>query len=291
MVTIAELKVNCQNPVTQSTKNRLDQFYMKSAIYLSWLFIKLGLSANNVTVLSGLVCIFGGIMLAMRSPWLTLLGISCFVLFHILDCSDGQVGRYRKQSSLYGHFLDGYMHFVFDAAFFSGIGIGALISYFHISLVLAVFVALLVPIMFRLILYCGWTIICYERMNMIRAGREKSNDNVANIDLDAPTSELSKNTLPKKIRSILGPVLSIFFSSNAPYAFFCLLVIQLIVNRLFGAMHDFRIYLIVYVAIVGPLLIIRALRQRLKTKAFDKNYLRLFVRPEKISLPRDYFFQ
>lgn len=289
MCSVAELKAKCQNPVTQATRNRLDQFYMKSGIYFSWLLIKLGFSANGVTALSGLVCIIGGVLLAMRSPWLISLGIGCFVLFHILDCSDGQVSRYRKQASLYGHFLDGYMHFVFDAAFFGGIGIGALVSFFHVGLAVAAFVAMLVPIMFRLILYCGWTIICYERMNMIRAGREQYHDNVVDVDLDSQSPPTPK-TLVKRIRTMIGPALSIFFSSNVPYAFFGLLVIQLITNRLFGAMYDLRIFLIIYVAIVGPLLIIRALRQRLRAKAFDKGYLRLFIHPGKIILPRDYFF-
>ena len=265
---------------------------MKSAIYFSWFFIKLGLSANGVTVVSGLICLIGGVLLTARSIWLIFLGAACFILFHILDCSDGQISRYRKQSSLYGHFLDGYMHFVFDAAFFVGVGIGALTSHLNIGIALATIVAILVPIMYRTILYCGWTIICYERMNMIHAGRAQQIDNVAKIDLDYVTPEIrKKNPVGKRIRALIGPTLTVFFSSNAPYAFFILLIGQLVAKLLLNAVFDVRIYLIVYVAIVGPILIVRALRQRLKTNALDKNYLMLFFRPDKIELPRDYFFQ
>lgn len=291
MTSIAELRTICQNPVTHYSGNFLDQFYMKVAIYFTWVFIKLKMTANNVTILSGILCIVGAFLLASRSILIVILGIVCFIIFPILDCSDGQVGRYNKQTSIYGHFLDGYMHFVYDAAFFTGVAIGAFSLKFNTFMVVCGFLAVLAPIMYKNILYCGWTIICYERLNAIHLGKEVIEgckaDGCTKVNGVAPSGELK--TL-KKIRSWFILLSTSVFSQYAPIAFLVLSILQITINVVLNSSFEFRPVLIVYVGFVGPVYVILTLWKRFKTNAFEGGYERLFVNPNLIKLPRDYFF-
>lgn len=66
--------------------------------YLSWVFIKLGVSANGVTLLSAVVFIAGAVMLAL--PWEAawIVGSLLVVFYHALDHCDGEVARYYRRT-------------------------------------------------------------------------------------------------------------------------------------------------------------------------------------------------
>jgi hypothetical protein len=291
-VSIAELRTICLNPVTHSTDNFLDQIYMRLAIYLTWAFIKLRLTANNVTVLSGILCIIGAFLLALGSIYWVILGTICFIIFPVLDCSDGQVGRYNKKTSIYGHFLDGYMHYVFDAAFFTGITIGAFSLHFNRFMVVCGFLTVLTPLMCRNILYCGWTIICYERMNAINSKKEVlggyEGDDVPTVDNIAPRGTFK--VFKKKLRSWLVLLsISAFSQSHAPITLLVLSILQIIINVFLNNSLDFRPILIIYIGTIGPVYVIITLWKRFKANAFEDGYIRLFIDSSRIKLPRDYF--
>lgn len=65
------------------------------------------LSANQVTVLSVLIGVAGGLLLIVQaSPW-HLVAAGLVFLSQVLDCADGMVARMRKSSSEIGRMLDG----------------------------------------------------------------------------------------------------------------------------------------------------------------------------------------
>jgi hypothetical protein len=69
------------------------------------------ITPNQVTVLSGLVAILAGLVLATSTPsrpWQPVLAAAIFFLSIVLDCADGQLARLRRQSSFAGRALDGY---------------------------------------------------------------------------------------------------------------------------------------------------------------------------------------
>ena len=74
--------------------------------YVAWLFIKLGISANQTTIIGGVIGIAGCVLLAFGSYPMIIIGVSLFALYSLSDCVDGAIARVTKTTSNYGHFLD-----------------------------------------------------------------------------------------------------------------------------------------------------------------------------------------
>ena len=127
METIAELREICQTTRPSIFKDPLSRLYYKISIYLTWICLNLKMSANQVTILSGLIAILGGLLIASESIFVTLIGAMCFHLFAILlDMSDGEVARYRGEGGVEGHYLDWFMHFITPTALVIGLFLGSL---------------------------------------------------------------------------------------------------------------------------------------------------------------------
>lgn len=93
---------------SDETDDPIDVFvYDPIAIRLTYLFIKLGWSANAVTLSSLFFGVGGAFLLYPRDLLLNFLGVACEIFAAILDCSDGQVARLAHTSSQFGRLLDG----------------------------------------------------------------------------------------------------------------------------------------------------------------------------------------
>lgn len=82
------------------------------AMVFSKLFIKLHIIPNAVTVLSGIVGVAGGILLAFSNLWMDIAGVVLIILAAVFDASDGQVARLTKKYSNLGRTLDGFADFL-----------------------------------------------------------------------------------------------------------------------------------------------------------------------------------
>ncbi len=105
---IDELRRICQS--------REDQFYQmgwvernilrRVSIYFTKFFLIIGASANQVTSLSFLIAIIGGVFLTFANPIYWIIGALLLLLFTVLDLADGEVARYRGSASPSGAFWD-----------------------------------------------------------------------------------------------------------------------------------------------------------------------------------------
>jgi len=91
----------------------------------TWLFARLGLSPNAVTlaficcgVAAGVVVAFGGLATAIIAVVLVQAGLLC-------DCADGELARLTKRTSVGGVYLDRVGHYLCDAAMIVGLGLRA----------------------------------------------------------------------------------------------------------------------------------------------------------------------
>ncbi len=82
------------------------------AMMFSKAFIKMHVIPNVITVLSGIVGVAGGILLAFNSLLLNIIGVLLIILAAVFDASDGQVARLTKKYSNLGRTLDGFMDFL-----------------------------------------------------------------------------------------------------------------------------------------------------------------------------------
>jgi len=79
-------------------------FVWKISAPITYLLVRTPISANQVTVIQEIIGTIGAIMLAVPSIKIMLLGIFLIQFGFILDCVDGEVARYKGQSSVRGVF-------------------------------------------------------------------------------------------------------------------------------------------------------------------------------------------
>ena len=102
-------------------------FARKVSIYITWLLLHTPISANQVTLLSLAVMLGGLACIAAGTAALLAVGVALLLLAYILDCCDGEVARYRNQTSLRGEYLDALVHATTIPAMFLAAGTGLML--------------------------------------------------------------------------------------------------------------------------------------------------------------------
>ena len=92
----------------------------KVSIYITWLFLQTSIKPNTMT-LFGLSCSFAAAIALIFNA--LLLAIILILLFIIMDFSDGEVSRYRGQTSKEGSYLDKIYIFLGHPIIMAGVAI------------------------------------------------------------------------------------------------------------------------------------------------------------------------
>lgn len=98
--------------------------FRPAGFLLTWLAIRIGLTSEAVSWLSGFVALLGCLCLLCSQQQLLPIGIGLLVLFNLLDCVDGSIARTMKTANSYGRYLDSIMAWV-DMGFWALMGIMA----------------------------------------------------------------------------------------------------------------------------------------------------------------------
>ena len=118
---INQLRHLCQDPIRSKDLFLVSLFYRKISIYFTWVFLLTPISANQVTILS---LIFGLVSAIFFSYGSYLVGSLLFLFALLLDYVDGEIARFRKNSSIKGVYLDIISHYIIDPFMFLGVSIG-----------------------------------------------------------------------------------------------------------------------------------------------------------------------
>jgi len=125
-LSLKELNEICQKPHYKEVGNwMVRKIERPLALYFTWAFLHTPLSANHITLISIGCGLVGGLFFTCPASSSLLIGVILFHAWYLLDHVDGQVARYRNQSSLSGVYLDYLSHYIVHAAFFFGIGFQA----------------------------------------------------------------------------------------------------------------------------------------------------------------------
>jgi hypothetical protein len=109
--TLAELKARVQKPRHREIGNWLARRVARpSAIYGTWVAVRLGLSANLVTTAAWLSSMAAAVAVGWGAPATFVVGVALAHLAFWLDHVDGQVARWRGTAGLDGTYLDYLMH-------------------------------------------------------------------------------------------------------------------------------------------------------------------------------------
>ncbi len=302
MESIHELRNICQKPKIESREaigfnyhGFKKQCDLKVSIYFTWIFLRLGISANTVTILSGIFCIIGGFLLCSRSIWIVVLGIVFFYIYSLLDHCDGDIARYNKKSSLLGFFLDWYVHYLRDAAMFTGLAIGSFADQPSVFIIICGFLSVLTPIFDKSVVGCGWTVISWNRLERMQKGAGII-DNLEGFDLNNNTATITDEQGKKSISFIMILVrrlwriaISIFQHQWSPLVLIILAITQILINAIVSISFDFRPILVFYTGLFGPIYVCIRLCRVIKNNAFEDRYKLLFSKRNEVSV-RDYFF-
>jgi phosphatidylglycerophosphate synthase len=148
MPTIAELRAATQPPSIferNSGEHWAGRLYMRRlSPYLTRLLLRTGIGANGVTWLMILAGVAAAGVLALPGL-LPAIGAVLLIQLHLLlDCSDGEVARWRGEKSVLGVYLDRIGHWLTEGALPIALGIRTGDdTYVMLGLVASVFVLLI----------------------------------------------------------------------------------------------------------------------------------------------------
>lgn len=127
--TVAEVKSGGQPPGVKERTNEehwAGRTYMRDlSPYFTWVFVRLGVTPNQVTVLMVVCGVLAGVVLAFGGLWSAIVAALLIQLYLLLDCSDGEVARYTGKTSVAGVYLDRIGHYLSELALLIGLGMRA----------------------------------------------------------------------------------------------------------------------------------------------------------------------
>ena len=100
-------------------------FARKIAFLVVPIFLKMKISANQISILAIIIGIIAAIFIMLGDFWAILSGAILMQVWLILDKVDGVIARYRKTTSKFGEFLEEFDGAIIAVLFFSSIGVAA----------------------------------------------------------------------------------------------------------------------------------------------------------------------
>ncbi len=97
------------------------------SFYLTWMFLQLGISANQATYISMAIGAAGCGLMAFGDYGVRITGALLVSFWIVLDCVDGNIARFKKTSSNYGELIDALSGYMMNGLLFLSVGIGAFI--------------------------------------------------------------------------------------------------------------------------------------------------------------------
>jgi hypothetical protein len=124
-VTLQEVRNRCAEGRFFSYEGLNDRVWAPISVFFVWVFVRLGWSGNAVSILSGLIAMAGGAMMASKDPIIMVIGSFGYMIYYMLDYVDGGVARFNRKSGIGGQYIDWSMHAVSTLGYLSGILAGA----------------------------------------------------------------------------------------------------------------------------------------------------------------------
>jgi len=123
MITVCELREKCKKSNIANLPWFSANVVQRFSIYLTWLFVNLHISGNQVLVISSIIELTGALLFLTKIKTMALIGAFLLFLGYVLDHVDGEVRRYRNESRAWGIYLDRIMHRIIYPLTYLTIGI------------------------------------------------------------------------------------------------------------------------------------------------------------------------
>jgi phosphatidylglycerophosphate synthase len=132
--TVADVRRHGQPPGLKDRRNEehwAGRLYMRDlSPYFSWVALRMGFSPNQLTYMMMGCGVLAGLVISLPvsgggALWTAIAGALLIQLYLLLDCVDGEVARYLKQTSVAGVFLDRIGHYLSEVSLLIGLGLAA----------------------------------------------------------------------------------------------------------------------------------------------------------------------
>jgi phosphatidylglycerophosphate synthase len=100
-------------------------YMRKLSIYVTWFLAKTPITPNQTTWLMILCGLLAGVVLALPGLWAAVGAAVLIQIYLLLDCSDGELARWTRRTSITGVYLDRVGHYFAEAALLIGLGFRA----------------------------------------------------------------------------------------------------------------------------------------------------------------------
>ena len=95
---------------------------------LAFIFVKIiystNLTPNQITTLALIIGMIGGIVISFNTYSYLVIAAILLIIYDVLDCSDGQLARLKKNGTPAGRILDGVADYLVTISVYLGIGFG-----------------------------------------------------------------------------------------------------------------------------------------------------------------------
>lgn len=256
----------------------VDHIFSPLSPYIAWVFIKLNISGNGVSWISGFIAIVGAILIATESPTLIFIGSFGYMLFYQLDYVDGAVARFNKKTGVGGQYIDFIMHVISNIAIISGLAFGA-ISQFGSPMYPFAILAMVASGLSSARHSTAWFAIVMEQQKRKAKGLNVLSEEPKWIEYKEP--HIAYECIRKFTSLVFSEAHLIFILPLLAFTQLCL----------FTEMIDFRVLLIVFAALVYfPVTVFEIIRLT-NRNGVDEAYWKLFDPKSTPSIPDDHFFR
>ncbi len=94
------------------------------AFLLVKLIYQTSITPNQITWVSLFFGVFGAFLITFGTATAFTLAAICFIIYNILDCSDGQLARLQNSGTLTGRIVDGFADYIVAVTSYLAIGVG-----------------------------------------------------------------------------------------------------------------------------------------------------------------------
>ena len=277
MISYKEVKEKCVFGRFFPYDDWRDKVFVPPAIFLTWVFVNTGISANVVSLISGLFAVLGGIMLTSENNYIVLIGSFGYMIYYLLDYVDGGVARFNGNIGVGGQYIDWIMHVVSSISIFTGIFIVA----YNIE---------------------GDWIVPFGLLTLVSVSLNLDKYSFAWFSISMYFQQEQEKNFPYKPQPITisninkprGKILKIFrklstFLFHENYVIFYLPLLTLLTLFIPFTLIDFRVIIILFGGLINfPIVMIDIFRIS-KNSRIDNSYNKLFFESKKPNLPNDHF--
>ncbi len=194
------------------------------AIRIAWLLLHTSITATQATLFAMIIGVIYIFLFSLGNYYYSLLAVVFYQLWHIFDSVDGNIARFKKQSSPRGSYIDNMNNFTMSVLVFVGLTIGVFNSTGD-----------------KTLLYFGLSAIAFQGLNLVtmytkyasftdyRVIKRKMNYTIKQKKKTKETGkEKTKGILSDKLMQILR---KIFIITKTP-AMMNVICVFAIINRL-----------------------------------------------------------